>query len=96
MIKVRVVVDKYGDNVQATNIPGDHWRKRHDMVKLLLYQLCLWAGLPVEMEVFNLFSRHIPQEALARVDKQRQRQAMVPDFKICLTILTEQQGWPLE
>ena len=37
------------------------------------------------MEVFNLFSRHIPQEGLARVDRQRQRQAMVPDFKFVMS-----------
>ena len=59
---------------------------RHDQVKLLLYRLCLWAGLPVEMEVFNIFSRHIPQQGLATIDRDRQRQAMVPDLKIAMTM----------
>ena len=86
VIKGRVTIDEFGDNVQSTNIPGDHWRGRHDHVKLLLYRLCLWAGIPVEMEVFNLFSRYIPQEGLARVERQRQRQAMVNDFKFMLSI----------
>ena len=36
------------------------------------------------MEVFNLFSRDIPQQGLARIDKDRQRQAMVPDFRIVM------------
>ena len=36
------------------------------------------------MEVFNLFSRLIPQQGLARIDQFRQRQAMVPDFRIVL------------
>ena len=46
----------------------------------------MWAGLPCELEVFNLFSGLIPQAGLARMDKQRQRQAMVPDMKISLTM----------
>ena len=79
-------VDKYGDNIQATALPGDHWRQRHDMIKHVLYRLCLWAGLPCELEVFNLFSRHIQQAGLSRIDKARDRQGMVPDFKISLSI----------
>ena len=77
VIKGRARVDDFGDAVQATNVPGDHWRGRHDQVKMTLYNLCKWAGLPV---VFNLFSGHIPQQGLARVDQGRQRQAMAPDF----------------
>ena len=67
IIRGRVTVDKHGDNIQSTVLPGDHWRKRHDELKVLLYKLCMWAGLPVDMEVFNLFSRFIPQEGLARI-----------------------------
>ena len=77
-------MDDFGDTVQATNVQGDHWRGRHDQVKMTLYNLCKWAGLPVVVEVFNLFSGHIPQQGLARVDQGRQRQAMVPDFKIVI------------
>ena len=84
MVRGRVKIDKYGDNVQATNVRGDHWRTRHDQVKMTLYNLCQWAGLPVEMEVFNLFSRFIPQQGLSRIEKGRQRQGMVPDFKIVI------------
>ena len=58
----KVVVETHGDNVQATPLPGDHWRSRHDLIKLTLFNLCRWAGLPCEVEVFNLFSRFIPQE----------------------------------
>ena len=60
-----IKVDLYGDNIQSTNIPGDHSRTRHDKIKLLIYRLCSYAGLPIEMEVFNLFSRCLPQEGLA-------------------------------
>ena len=82
VIKGRVRVDKHGDLVQSTAVPGDHWRKRHDSIKLSLYRLCLWAGLPSDMEVFNLFSRHIPQEGLARIESNRQRQGMIPDLRV--------------
>ena len=37
------------------------------------------------MEVFNLFARHIPQAGLSRIESYRDRQGMVPDFKITLT-----------
>ena len=84
-VRGRKKVDLYGDNIQSTGLPGDHWRQRHDMIKHVLYRLCLWAGLPCELEVFNLFSRHIPQAGLARIDRARDRQGMVPDFRIFLT-----------
>ena len=85
-VKGRKVIDIYGDQVQATALPGDHWRQRHDQLKHVLYRLCLWAGLPCEMEVFNLFSRHIPQAGLSRMERTRDRQGMVPDMKITLTV----------
>ena len=88
-VRGRKKVDLYGDNIQSTGLPGDHWRQRHDMIKHVLYRLCLWAGLPCELEVFNLFSRHIPQAGLARIDRARDRQGMVPDFRIFLTIAGE-------
>ena len=43
VIRGRIKVDQYGDNVQATNIQGDHWRGRHDQIKLRLYRLCMWS-----------------------------------------------------
>ena len=85
-VKGRRKIDVYGDNVQSTFLPGDHWRQRHDQLKHVLHRLCIWAGLPCELEVFNIFSRHIPQQGLSRIDKARDRQAMVPDMKITLTV----------
>ena len=84
-VKGRKVIDVYGDQVQATPLPGDHWRQRHDQLKHVLHRLCIWAGLPCEIEVFNIFSRHIPQAGLARIDRHRDRQGMVPDMKITIT-----------
>ena len=82
----RALIDKHGDNIQATNISGDHFRKRHDYVKMTLFNLCKWAGLVVETEVYNLFSRLIPQEGLARYERNRQRQAIIPDLRIVQTV----------
>ena len=73
-------MDEYGDNIQSSPLPGDHWRTRHDKVKHLLHRLCIWSGLPVEMEVFNLFSGLVRQEGWSRVERARQRQAMVRAF----------------
>ena len=38
------------------------------------------------MEVFNLFSRLSPQAGLSRIESQRQRQGVVPDLKINLSV----------
>ena len=85
-IKGRVKIDDHGDNIQSTALPGDHWRKRHDSINITLWRLCMWAGLPADMEVFNLFSRLNPQEGLARIESHRQRQALIPDLKIVISI----------
>ena len=85
-IRGRVVIDGHGDNVQATITPGDHFRRRHDDMKITLYNLCKWAGVPAEMEVYNLFSRLIPQRELARYESNRQRQAIIPDLRVVLQV----------
>ena len=79
-------VDINGDNIQATCLPGDHWPQRNDQIKHVIGRLCKWAGVPCELEVFNLFAGLIPQEGLTRIDGHKQRQAMVPDMKITVTV----------
>ena len=85
-IKGNLRIDEYGDSVQSASIPGDHWRKRHDALLHHLHRECLWAGLPVELEVYNLFSGLIQQEGLSRFEQVRQRQAIVPDMRITMPI----------
>ena len=75
-------IDMFGDNVRAAKLPGDGFRKRHDLVKNFIFRKLRAAGVPVECEVFNLFAREIPQEGLSRIERGRTRQTMVPDFKI--------------
>ena len=83
-VKGQLVVDLYGDVVQSTPLPGNHWRKRHDKSKMLLQRLCLWGGLDCDVEVFNLFAGVIPQEGLSRMEKGRKLQSIVPDLRISL------------
>ena len=78
-------VDLYGEAVlSATTISGDHFRKRHDKIKMKLLQLCQWAGLEAEVEVFNLFAASIPQQGLSRMERGRKRQSIVPDMRIAI------------
>ena len=81
-IRGRVKIDKYGDNIQSTALPGDHWRQRHNMLVQFVHQSCMWAGVRCEMEVFNLFSGVVRQEGLSRMEKAKQRQSLVPDLRI--------------
>ena len=83
-VRGRQVVDLYGEVVQATALPGDHWRKRHDKFKMMVHRLCVWAGLDCEVEVFNLFAGSIPQEGLSRMERGRKIQSIVPDLRISL------------
>ena len=83
-IKGRVKIDPHGDNIQATSLPGDHWRTRHNLLVQFIHRACMWAGVPAEMEVFNLFSGLVRQEGLSRMERAKQRQSLVPDLRISI------------
>ena len=82
VIRGRQEVDLFGEVVQSTITTGDHYRKRHDAYKMRLFQMCQWAGLEAEVEVFNLFAASIPQEGLSRMERGRKVQSIVPDMRI--------------
>ena len=82
VIKGRVTIHEYRENIQATALPGDHWRRRPHFILQLLNRMCMWAGLPAEMEVFNLFSGLLRQGSLSRLEQHQQRQGLVPDMRI--------------
>ena len=86
VIRGAQVVDLYGEAVQCTITTGDHYRKRHDSFKMKLLQMCQWAGLDAEVEVFNLFAGSIPQEGLSRMERGRKVQSIVPDMRISIPI----------
>ena len=78
------VVDRYGDKVMSAALPGDTWRIKHDEIKRTITNLCVYCGIPVTCEVFNLFAHLVPQNGLNRLEKGRRRQALVPDFRMAL------------
>ena len=77
-------VDLFGDSVRSANLPGDGYRARHDAAKDLVFKQLQTAGINAQCEVFNLFAREIPQDGLARIEKGRTRQSIVPDFRISI------------
>ena len=84
VVRGRVLVDAYGDNVQATALPGDHFRTRHNALLHHLNSACQWAGLPCQLEVHNLFAGVMHQPGLSRAEQARQYQGLVPDMRITM------------
>ena len=50
-----------------------------------LLQMCQWAGVDAEVEVFNLFAGSILQEGPRRMERERKVQSIVPDMRISLS-----------
>ena len=84
VIRGRQVVDLFGETVSSTITTGDHYRKRHDAYKMRLFQMCQWAGLEAEVEIFNLFAASIRQEGLSRMERGMKVQSIVPDMRISI------------
>ena len=57
-----------------------------DAYKMQIFRMCQWAGIEVEVEVFNLFAGVIPQEGLSRMEKGRKIESMVPDLRITVDV----------
>ena len=68
-VKRGKTVDIWGDSVRAAALPGDGYRKRHDLVKNFLVKLLKSAGISTECEVFNMFAKEIAQAGLARIER---------------------------
>ena len=70
------VLDAYGNNLNSVAL-GDHYRTRHDGVKRVIPQLCRWAGVECDTEVYNLFAgllSHVAQEGLAGLGGKEKKQ----------------------
>ena len=52
VIRGAQVVDLHGEAVQCTITTGDHQRERHDSFKMRFFQMCQWAGVDADVEVF--------------------------------------------
>ena len=73
--------------MNCSDLPGDSWRHRHDTVKTAIATACFQAKLPLDCEVYGLFSDLIPpaeQGAGGELEWGRSRQGLIPDFRIRL------------
>ena len=78
-------VDLFGDNVLCQSLPGDGWRIRHDRIKTELMSMMRWSGMVATCEVWGLFKHLVPHEDLNREEVNKQRQVMIPDFRVQLS-----------
>ena len=59
-------IDQFGDTIMnCSELPGDSWRHRHDTGKMAITTECYDAKLPVDCEVYGLFSDLLPAAAEA-------------------------------
>jgi hypothetical protein len=82
------VADRFGDAIMCCKeIPGDSWRKRHDVVKQHLYLEAALSKVPADCEVYGLFGDLLPAaltEEGGELQWGRARQGKVPDFRFLL------------
>ena len=52
----------------------------------------MWAGVPCEFEVRNLFAGELHQPGLSRAERDRQLQTIVPDARITLPAVAGARG----
>jgi hypothetical protein len=64
VVRGRVKVDKHGDSVQATNVEGDHWRIRHDMIKC--YKKLLFAKFLNIYLILNVSLQKLSQDMIEK------------------------------
>ena len=83
-------VDLFGDSVLCQNLPGDGWRIRHDRIKQEIMSMLGWSGVVATCEVWGLFKHLIPQNKQGSEEDNKQRQVMIPDFRIQLSSQTGQ------
>ena len=77
-------MDKFDDNVMTQVLPGDHWRTKHDKIKMKINSMCSWARVPTTVEVWGLFSHLIPARDMSKFESGRARQSLVPEFRFNL------------
>ena len=73
-------VDLHGCEVLCATLPGGSWTRRHDRIKACLSALAVYCGLGFVCEPHSLFSAHLRQQPLNRLQAHRARQGLRPDF----------------
>ena len=80
------IVDAYGFAVASETLPGDGWRRAHDVLKWRISNDGREMGQRPVTEVYGLFAAGIPQRAREELAKTpaRKRHGLVPDFMMTL------------
>ena len=77
-------VDLHGDALGAAVLPGDRWRRAHDIFKMQIYQDMKFLGIIAQMEVYGVVKRFFDVEGKDKYDslnnREKKLQAIVPDF----------------
>ena len=73
-------VDLWGSDVLCVNVAGGGWTRRHDRVKSCISSLGVYCGVAFVCEPYSLFTSHLPQRPLHRLQAHQVRQAFRPDF----------------
>ena len=81
------VIDKYGDALTTTALPGGGWTTNHDSAKWALFHLAsTYAQMPISCEVLGLFATSLNQEHVKNLSNS-ERQGLVPDFRLGDTLM---------
>ena len=77
-------VDLHGDALGAAVLPGDRWRRAHDIFKMHIYQDMIYLGVIVQKEVYGMVKRFFDVEGKDKYDslnnREKKLQTIVPDF----------------
>lgn len=90
--------DDHGYQLMAAALKGDGWRWRHDAVNWSVESIASAMGVRTTVEVYNLFSRHMSQEARqffwSGQSGRDVRQGYIPDILLHLSpaVLGEFKG----
>ena len=78
-------MDVHGDALGVAFLPGDRWRRAHDILKDQVYVDGRALGINLQKEVYGLFSRYHSAEGREEYEKLSNRdprpQKIVPDLK---------------
>ena len=73
-------VDLWGAEFLCATLPSGSWTQRHNRVKCALSSLAVYCGVTFVCEPYAVFSAHLPQRPLHRLQGHEARQALRPDF----------------
>ena len=76
------MVDKYGDSVARSFLPGGDFIRAHNELETLVKKIFQRAGLQTTMQPLNIFHGKIPGPAMARYNSLHAKEAIIPDILV--------------